>query len=180
MISEHSDRMIRARIDFALHVFENLRAVYPPWRAFSAVNPASNVTIQRFTSAAAPRFAAMISDMLKVRDERIHRILARARHGQRLCPLQKVGGPGSRYTRLGEWKWNAPKDADVSREANRQSGSDSWRSLCATAHLAQNPAAVRQSTFREHYGCTSGSVSRDNRLDRPHSRATRWSVDSKL
>ena len=28
----------------------------------------------------------------------------------------------------------------------------------------QNPAAVRQSTFREHYGCTSGSVSRDNRL----------------
>ena len=47
MISEHSDRMIRARIDFALHVFENLRAVYPPWRAFSAVNPASDVTIQR-------------------------------------------------------------------------------------------------------------------------------------
>ena len=34
-----------------------------------------------------------------------------------LCPVQKVGRPRSQYTRLGEWKWIAPKDADVSREA---------------------------------------------------------------
>jgi hypothetical protein len=26
-----------------------------------------------------------------------------------------------------KWKWNVPMDTDVSREANRQSGSDSWR-----------------------------------------------------
>ena len=31
--------------------------------------------------------------------------------------MRRYGGNLALDTRLGEWKWNAPKDADVSREA---------------------------------------------------------------
>lgn len=94
----------------------------------------------------------MISDMLKVRDERIHRILARSsilvRNGcaataglSKVAYASKVGGPGSRYTRLGELKWNAPKTR--MSYAKREVGA-----ACALLLIQRR--------------------SRDNRLGRPH------------
>jgi hypothetical protein len=42
-----------------------------------------------------------------------------------------------------KWKWNVPMDTDVSREANRQSGSDSWRGLCAASLvLSAEPVTI--------------------------------------
>src|ERR1700751_3507589 len=58
-------------------------------------------------------FAAMMSEMLKVRDECIRRILARSSDMGKGCIGFKSWRSNSQYTRLGEWKWNAQEGADV-------------------------------------------------------------------